>query len=140
VIYSNPLFTEDDQRRYESDIARLRKARTEGSRLNRTIIYGIEPDGTVISRVGSEVAFPVLDFQAIGQGGEGYEPGDFRGPEQYSLEKSGTHFFFRYEECRYSDVKWTKGFGNTHGTPPIPLDIRNIHRVFWGFKPLKEKS
>lgn len=41
------------------------------------IMYGIEPDGTVISRVGSEIAFPVLDFGAIGQGGDGFEPGDF---------------------------------------------------------------
>lgn len=103
----------------------------------KQVIYGIEPDGTVISRVGSEVAFPVLDFRAIGQGGDGYEPGDFRGPLRYSLEKSPALSYFRGNPVTYPEVRWTKGFGNTHGTPPVPLDIRNMHREFWGFKPLK---
>jgi hypothetical protein len=105
--------------------------------VNRTITYGIEPDGTVISRVGSEVAFPVLDFEAIGKGGDGFKPGDFHGPMRYDLGKEEIHSYFRYS--RYFDVKWTKGYGNTHGVPPIPLEIRNEHREFWGFKPLKEK-
>jgi hypothetical protein len=108
--------------------------------MNKTIMYGIEPDGTVISRVGSEVAFPVLDFEAIGKGGDGFEPGDFRGPERYDLGKSGTYVYFKYADYTYADVKWTKGFGNTHGVPPIPLEVRNEHRKFWGFKPLKEET
>lgn len=105
--------------------------------MSRVITYGIEPDGTVISRVGSEVAFPVLDFEGIGKGGEGFEPGDFRGPIRYDLEKSPIHPYFREGGVTYRKVCWTKGFGTTHGTPPIPAEIRNLHRAFWGFKPLK---
>jgi hypothetical protein len=108
--------------------------------MNRIITYGIEPDGTVISRVGSEVAFPVLDFEGIGMGGDGFEPGDFRGPTRCNLEKSGIHAYFRHGDVRYPEVRWTKGFGTTHGTPPIPLEIKNAHREFWGFKPLNEPS
>jgi hypothetical protein len=108
------------------------------------ITYGIEPDGTGISRCGSEVAFPVLDFEAIGKGGGGFAPGDFTGPIRYELEKSPIHPYFRDGggdgETRYPDVRWTKGYGNTHGTPPIPLEVRNAHREFWGLKPLKEKT
>jgi hypothetical protein len=106
--------------------------------MNRFITYGIEPDGTVISRAGSEVAIPVLDFEAIGRGGDGFEPGDFRGPLRYHLGKEEIHSYFRYGGSRYFDVKWTKGYG-TRRLPPIPLEIRNRHREFWGFKPLKEK-
>lgn len=108
--------------------------------MNKIIIYGIEPDGTVISRVGGEVAFPVLDFAGIGMGGDGFEPGDFRGPTRYNLEKSPVYPYFREGDVTYSEVAWTKGFGNTHGVPPIPLETRNLHRVFWGFKPLKGES
>jgi hypothetical protein len=106
--------------------------------MNRIIIYGIGPDGTVISRVGSEIAFPALDFEAIGQGGDGYAPGDFRGPARYSLEKYEIHAYFRDGDITYPEVRWTKGFGNTHGTPAIPAELKNQHREFWGFKPLKE--
>lgn len=106
---------------------------------NRIIRYGIEPDGTVISHVGKEIAFPVLDFDAIGKGGDGYEPGDFRGPTRYILEKEEIHSYFRWGDYSYPEVTWTKGYGNTHGVPPIPLEIRNRHREFWGFKPLKER-
>lgn len=87
----------------------------------KIITYGVEHDtGLVYSRVGSECAGPVLDFEAIGQGGDGYEPGDFRGPTRYTLEKMPVYEVYRY--CR-----WTK---------KIPVEIKNIHREFWGFKPL----
>ena len=57
-----------------------------------TISYGIEDEtGIVVSRVGHEAAYPVLDFEAIGQGGDGYAPGDFRGPARYSLEKMSAY-------------------------------------------------
>ena len=108
--------------------------------MNRIITYGIEPDGTVISRVGSEIAFPVLDFGAIGQGGDGYAPGDFNGPMRYDLEKYPIHFYFREGNVTYPEVRWTKGFGTTHGIPAIPVELKNRHRVFWGFKPLKQDA
>ena len=106
--------------------------------MNKIIIYGLEPDGTVISRVNDEVAFPVLDFEAIGRGGDGFTEGDFRGPTRYNLEKSPIHPYFREGDVSYGEVSWTKGFGNTHGVPPIDLEVRNAHRKFWGMTPLKK--
>jgi hypothetical protein len=91
--------------------------------MNKIIQYGIERDtGLVYSQVGSECAGPVLDFAAIGQGGDGYEPGDFNGPTRYTLEKMPLRDVYPY--CR-----WTK---------KIPVKIKNRHREFWGFKPLKD--
>jgi hypothetical protein len=96
--------------------------------MNRIITYGIEHDtGLVYSRVsnapsGQECAGPVLDFEAIGQGGDGYAPGDFRGPTRYTLEKMSVYDVYPY--CR-----WTK---------KVPVEIKNLHRKFWGFKPLRE--
>jgi len=99
--------------------------------MNRIITYGIEPDGTVISRVDSEIAFPVLDFAAIGQGGDGFQPGDFRGPERYSLKKSPVHPYFREGDVTYAEVRWTK---------KIPIPVKNLHRKFWGMRPLKANA
>lgn len=102
----------------------------------RVIRYGIEKEtGIVVSEVDGVMAYPVLDFAAIGQGGDGYAPGDFNGPTRYYLEKLPAAE--RYQV--YPGITWTKGRGNTHGVPPIPLEIRNRHRAFWGFKPLKEE-
>jgi len=84
------------------------------------ITYAIDEDGIVVSRVGSELAWPVLDYDAIGMGG------DFRGPMLYHLERvtvgSATH------EMR--SFKWTK---------KIPCRLKNRHRKFWGMKPLTKK-
>jgi hypothetical protein len=93
--------------------------------MNRTIAYGIEKDtGLVYSRVGDECAGPVLDYQAIGQGDDGYEPGDFRGPIRYTMEKMPLREVYPY-------VVWTK---------KIPVPLKNRHREFWGFPLLKEAS
>jgi hypothetical protein len=49
----------------------------------RIIIYAVsKDDGLVYSRVGKEVAYPVLQCYRIGR------DGDFRGPFEYQLEKS----------------------------------------------------
>jgi len=88
------------------------------------IQYGIEEEtGLVYSRVGSEVAVPVLDFEAIGQGGGGFAPGDFRGPTRYDLEKCPLRELY-YE---YEHIRWTRA---------IPVEIKNLHRRFWGFPPV----
>lgn len=84
--------------------------------MNRIIRYGIEPDGTVISEVNGVIA----------------------SPDCGELVKSPIHPYFREGDVKYSEVTWTKGFGNTHGTPVISLETRNKHRAFWGFKPLKK--
>jgi hypothetical protein len=95
--------------------------------VNRIIQYGINEDGLVYSRVGGEVAVPVLDFAAIGQGGDGYAAGDFRGPTRYALEKCPVY------EIRgeYPSIRWTR---------KIPVAVKNLHREFWGFTPLKDSG
>lgn len=93
--------------------------------MNKTIQYGVEREtGPVYSRVGSEAAGPVLDFEAIGMGGDGYAPGDFRGPVRYSLEKMPLREVYPY--CR-----WTR---------KVPVAVKNLHREFWGFPRLKVTS
>lgn len=78
----------------------------------RTIQYAIhKDDGIVVSRVGRELAWPVIDFQSIGQ------DGDFTKPFDYNLAKF--------------PLRWTK---------KIPVPLKNRHRKFWGMKPLKEES
>jgi hypothetical protein len=71
----------------------------------------------------------VLDFAAIGRGGDGFAPGDFRGPLRYSLEKVPVHPYFRESGVAYPEVRWTR---------KIPAGIKNEHRGFWGFRPLPE--
>lgn len=75
-------------------------------------------DGLVVSRVGSEIAVPVLEFEKIGQ------DGDFTGPMEYHLEKFPVHSIGGRDWPRY---KWTK---------KIPLELKNRHRAFWGFPAL----
>jgi hypothetical protein len=89
---------------------------------HRVISYAVEYDsGLVYSRVGNECAVPVLDFEAIGRGGDGFEPGDFRGPMRYELTKMSVY------EVNFSDLRWTRH---------VPVRVKNLHREFWGFKPL----
>jgi hypothetical protein len=96
--------------------------------MNRIITYAYsKDDGIVISRVDSEFACPVLQFEQIGQGGNGYAAGDFRGPMNYKLEKFPIHTIGR-DWPRYV---WTK---------KIPVRLKNRHRKFWGMKPLKAKA
>ena len=93
--------------------------------MSRTIQYAInEEDGQVWSRVDSEVAVPVLDFDGIGKGGDGFEPGDFRGPTRYNLERFDVLTVGR----EWNALKWTR---------KIPLEEKNLHRQFWGMKPLE---
>jgi hypothetical protein len=88
--------------------------------MRNIIQYGVDDDGLVCSRVGREVAVPVLDFAAIGQGGDGYAPGDFRGPTRYELTKVPLREAYPY-------YRWTR---------KIPVAVKNLHREFWGFRRL----
>ena len=93
--------------------------------MNRIITYAVHREnGAVISRVGSYLAWPVLDYATIGRGGGGYQPGDFRGPMKYRLEKTP----LTSVGSQWVMLKWTK---------KIPLRLKNRHRRFWGFSPLK---
>jgi len=76
-------------------------------------------DGLVYSRVGREIACPVLQFDKIGQNG------DFTGPLEYQLEKSPIQELAHY----WPNFVWTK---------KIPVELKNHHRAFWGMKPLPE--
>lgn len=91
----------------------------------KTIQYAIHEDGHVVSRMGTQCLWPVLDFAGIGMGGKGddgieYAPGNFNGPTRYLLEKfdvSGIH-------------EWAK----LHWTKKLPTPLKNTHRVAWGMK------
>jgi hypothetical protein len=88
--------------------------------MSKIIQYAIhKDDGLVISRVGNEVAWPVLEYEKIGAGG------DFTQPLTYTLEK------FPVLTIRGGDwqrLRWTK---------KIPRDIKNLHRAFWGLPALE---
>ena len=78
--------------------------------------------GLVISRINPTpkdnqcVAWPVLQYEEFGLNG------DFTGDIPIALEKFGIEALF------HQDLTWTK---------KIPLEIKNTHRAFWGFDPLK---
>lgn len=87
--------------------------------MNRTIQYAVnKDDGLVISRVGREIAVPVLDYEKIGEGG------DFTRPLEYHLEKMPVIALGR-DWPRYV---WTR---------KIPTELKNEHREFWGFSLLE---
>lgn len=84
---------------------------------NRTIKYMIDPDeGMVYSRIGDEVAIPVLDF-------DGMQPTN-RYKTSYKLEKFAVSALFG---C----------YGHLIHTRKIPKFIKNYHRKFWGMKEIK---
>jgi hypothetical protein len=87
--------------------------------MNRIITYAIHKDeGVVISRVGSEVAWPVLDYERIG------ESGDFSRPLVYHLEKMPV---LSIPGTEWQRLRWTK---------KVPVKLKNRHRLFWGFAEL----
>lgn len=83
----------------------------------RHIEYAISREGWVFSRVGSQAAFPVLEYDRIGEGG------NFNALLTYHLEKSSVYAL----SSEWSTLVWTK---------KIPIEVKNIHRRFWGFAPL----
>ena len=82
----------------------------------RTIQYGVNIDGQVWSRVGSELAIPILDYDNM------TPKNNFS--ISYYLEKIDVLSVCR--ELRF--VKWTR---------KIPTELKNKHRKFWGFCLLK---
>jgi hypothetical protein len=75
--------------------------------------------GLVWSRVNSEVAIPVLDFEDM-TSYNNFET-------TYSLEK----FNILDQGVRDANVIHTR---------LIPMRLKNKHRKFWGMKPLKKKK
>lgn len=87
--------------------------------MNRIITYGIDREtDMVISRVNSEVAWPVLDY-------EGMQP-ENNFAMYYTLEKMPILSL----GSSWRSIKWTK---------KIPVELKNRHREFWGFKSLVNK-
>ena len=83
----------------------------------RTITYAFNTDGEVISRMGDQIAHPILDYKKIGEGG------DFTQPFEYFLDTTSVLHF----SGLYSEFIWTKR---------IPVELKNFHRIFWGLPPL----
>ena len=87
----------------------------------KTIKYGIDRDtGLVWSRVGSEVAIPVLQFNKMTPGN------NFQ--TIYELEKMDV---IEVAGASYNSVEWTR---------KIPVELKNKHRKFWGMKKLTQKT
>lgn len=81
----------------------------------KIITYAIENEtGLVWSRMSSEVAIPTVDFES------GHPDNNFE--MDIKLEKDSVF------ACTHADLTWTK---------KIPKEVKNIHRAFWGMKPLK---
>ena len=83
----------------------------------KTIQYAVNMEtGLVWSRFGSEIAFPVLAFNQM------TPENNFTAP--LILEKGDV---FDMRGRVWEGLKWTK---------KIPKAIKNLHRQFWGMKPL----
>ncbi len=83
------------------------------------ITYAIDTDtGLVVSRQGSDFAWPILDY-------EGMTP-ENRFAANYHLEMIAVVLV----PGRIFDGLWW--------TRKIPVEVKNTHRAFWGMTPLKE--
>ncbi len=84
----------------------------------RQVHYAIHrDDGSIISRYGDEVAWPVIDFANIGRGG------NYKAPLQYNLEQTPVLEIGR----EWDSLVWTRF---------VPVEFKNLHRKFWGLAPL----
>jgi hypothetical protein len=82
--------------------------------MKRNIQYGIEKDtGLVISRVGSEIAWPMLRYEAM-------RPENDFAPS-YALGRLPVSAL----TDMWQGIEWTR---------KIPVELKNRHRAFWGFQ------
>jgi len=85
----------------------------------QNITYGIDMEsGVIVSRMGSEIAWPIMEYEKIG------EKDDFTRPLTYKLEKFD---LISIAGHIYDNIKWTKN---------VPVDEKNKHREFWGMPSL----
>lgn len=82
----------------------------------KNITYAIHDAGYVVSRVGSEVAWPILDFAAM------------------TLENK---FRISYYLERIQVYEVSSEWDSLHWTKKIPVEIKNQHRDFWGLPRLR---
>lgn len=84
----------------------------------KRIQYAVDKDsGLVYSRIGNEIAIPILDY-------EGMKP-ENNYQMNYDLDKCNV---IELAQSGWSNLIWTR---------KIPIAIKNLHRVYWGMKPLK---
>jgi hypothetical protein len=76
--------------------------------------------GYAISRRGDELAWPIMDFAGIGKNG------DYKAPIKYDLKKIPVLEVGR----EWSLLVFTRF---------LPVAHKNLHREFWGLKPLPEE-
>ena len=83
----------------------------------RTITYMIDRDLDLVwSRVGSEVAIPVV---------------------QYDKMTPDNSYAVPLELEKFDVLSIAGHLNNVIHTRKIPIGIKNLHRKFWGMKPLK---
>lgn len=84
--------------------------------MKKIIQYAVDTEtGMVISRVGSEIAVPVLQYEKM------LPENNFQ--TIYELEKMDV---IAIAPC-WNHYKWTR---------KIPSELKNVHRQFWGLKVL----
>ncbi len=83
------------------------------------IQYGVDQDtGLIVSRVGDEVAWPILDYDGM-TAADGFAT-------RYNLERLP---LFDMVGRTWDAIRWTR---------KVPVAIKNRHREFWGMRPLPE--
>jgi hypothetical protein len=81
------------------------------------IRYGIDREtGLVWSRVGSQVAVPVL---------------------QYDQMLPANNFQTHYALEKFDVIEVVGSYGLIQWTRKIPVRLKNLHRKFWGLKPIQ---
>lgn len=85
----------------------------------KRITYAVSDTGLVYSRIGSEIAVPVLEYDKM------LPSNNFTA--SYHLEKAPVFILSSVWHC----LTWTR---------KIPIDIKNTHREFWGMKLLTAKK
>jgi hypothetical protein len=83
-----------------------------------TIQYGVDKNsGMIWSKVGYSFAVPVLQTDQM-------------------TKKNGLHPIFELEKFEIDEVNTS--LGTIKWTQIVPNQIKNLHREFWGMKPLGE--
>lgn len=82
----------------------------------------MDTNGLVWSKVGSEIAIPILDYANM-KPENNYET-------KYYLEKHSVHSVFSACPTEWDNLTWTR---------KIPVKVKNMHRKFWEMKAIKEK-
>jgi hypothetical protein len=89
------------------------------------IRYAVDLDtGEVVSQRMDTLAFawPILDFEGLID-----EHGNATGPPRYTLE-----------EISIRESRGCVAYSRLVFTRKIPVEVKNLHRKFWGMKELKQ--